>query len=111
MHIVESVGNMHCIRGRRGYIFGVAAVSMKPRELRLLAEIFAATLAELALVACMSQPWHTDPVAGPDLPGVRADPLHNAHNLVARHDRQLPGNLPFDRMQIGVANPAGANAQ
>jgi len=53
-----------------------------------------------------------DAVAFPESPGQAAARFHDAHDLMARHQRQFgQDDIAFGDVQVGVAERAGGNAQ
>jgi len=83
-------------------VLGVAAVEVVAGEARSVAEVLPAAQAVAALAARPAEPRDADAPAGR---------LVDADDLVAGHERQLRvGQLAVDDVQVGAADPAGADA-
>ncbi len=88
---------------------GEAAVPRVAGELRAVAEVFHALLAETADAASVSKPGDSDPVTDPMCGDVAADEIDAADDFVAGNNRTFDaGKLRVDDVKVGPANPARA---
>ena len=86
---------------------GVAAVSVPPGVLRLLAEVLAAAAAPAARAAGVPEPGDADPVACGEPVGAGPQPGDLTHHLVARHGRGPPHRqVAFSEVQVCPAHAA-----
>ena len=91
--------------------FRIAAVGMKAREPRPLAEVFQAFAAVYALPAGRIEPRNAHAVTLAKFVHARAQSVHRADDLMAGDYRKLgKRQIPFHDVQVRMANAAGAHA-
>lgn len=101
--VSEGFGNL--------YVLGKPTIYMVSREFCIWAKVFLSSPAKGTFPAGPMQPGHAHAGSHLEPACARAQSLHIAHDLVPRHDRLFPQRkLPFGNMEIGVADPAGRNA-
>ena len=91
----------------RGRARGVSAVTVPAREGRPFAQVLPSRHAEATFPAGRGDPAHADEIAGLEILRVLSHARDAARRLVARHDRQARGDLPFDDVQVRPADAAG----
>jgi len=88
--------------------FGVTAVDLVTGEAGLVAQVFGAAPAVLAVAAAMPQPRNADAFADLEAVHSRTQCLHPADDFVTRNDGQFGfGQIAVDDVQIGAADAAG----
>lgn len=93
------------------HVLGVAAVEGIAGEARPVAEVLPADEAEAAGAAGAAEPRHPDAVALAEAIRPFPFPLHDADDLVARHQGQLRvGQFTVHDVKVGPADPAGTHA-
>ncbi len=89
----------------------IAAVGVEPGEANVFAEVFLSSPAVEALAARPVEPGNAHAVARSPSADAGAGGFHGAHDLVAGNDREFgKRELPFHRVEIGMAEPTGVDA-
>ena len=92
-------------------VVGITAIDLITGEARVEAKILAVALAVLALFARVAEPRNADPVADREVGDAVAEPLDDADDFMARHERNFRvQQLAVDHVQVGSAHAAGPYA-
>src|SRR5581483_5833407 len=98
----ELYGHQHC--------FGVSAINIVSRELRVFAKVLPSAAAVGAGSVGRMQPHDTGTIALFEPAGPWTESINDAHHLVSGHNRFfVQRQIAFDDVQIGMTNAAAGN--